>query len=184
MSAQQQRILIVLSAEDGVFLGASETTDSGSPIPLDLAALAALLPALNAAAVTRVGELEGEAMVLADNHATALKELAQSKDMQRISELADLAQQHADEIARLTAVPEPPPSTLLSDLNAVFRAAVPVELQGSFGIAFATVRVLLQADETDLARATIEAIEVPPELAEAKAAMMELIPSSTAEPES
>ena len=45
----QQRILIVL--ESGAFQGANITSDTGSPVPLDLTALAALLPDINAAAL-------------------------------------------------------------------------------------------------------------------------------------
>jgi hypothetical protein len=45
----QQRILIVL--ESGAFQGASITNDTGSPVPLDLTDLTALLPDLNAAAI-------------------------------------------------------------------------------------------------------------------------------------
>jgi hypothetical protein len=54
----QQRILIVLS--DGSFQGASMEDGALHPTPLDLEALTELIPTLNAAAVTRVAELETE----------------------------------------------------------------------------------------------------------------------------
>lgn len=54
----QHRILIVL--EDGRFKGASSTTDTGSPVPLDAAALSAVFPDLNTAALARIEEMEVE----------------------------------------------------------------------------------------------------------------------------
>lgn len=78
-----------------------------------------------------------------------------------------------EEIARLTA---PPPITArLAELNAAFKSAVPEEMRGAFGIPFATVRILLQAGETDLAVATVRAIAVPPEMEDAKAAILALL---------
>ena len=55
-----ERILITFN-RDGTFRGASNYGWDGMPAPLDVAALAALFPDLNAAAVARVGELEAAA---------------------------------------------------------------------------------------------------------------------------
>ncbi len=78
------------------------------------------------------------------------------------------------EITRLTS--PPPINEKLSELNAVFKEAVPKELWGAFTIVFATVRVLLQAGELELARATIEATPVPEDLKDAKALILSKMP--------
>jgi hypothetical protein len=52
----QNRILIVL--DDGAYKGASITTDTGAPAPLDEATLAVVLPDLNAAALAEIDRLK------------------------------------------------------------------------------------------------------------------------------
>lgn len=76
-------------------------------------------------------------------------------------------------IAELTAIPETP--DILTQLNAAFKSALPPEAQASFAMPYAIVRVLVQSGEIELARAVISSIDVPPELAEAKAGLLALL---------
>ena len=81
----QQRILIVI--ESGKLLGASVTTDTGSPVPLDLSALGKLLPEINSSAVATLDSIEAthaEAIAAKDAELAAtkaaLEELTAYKD--------------------------------------------------------------------------------------------------------
>jgi len=82
----QNRILIVI--EDGTFKGASITTETGAPTPLDQAALAAVLPDLNAAALAEIEQLKTA-------HAIELEKL-------RAEHAAALAGVHPNAISKLT----------------------------------------------------------------------------------
>lgn len=82
----QNRILIVL--ENGQFKGASIATDTGAPAPLDEAALAAVLPELNAAALAEIEQLKTA-------HAIELEKL-------RAEHAAALAGVHPNAISKLT----------------------------------------------------------------------------------
>jgi hypothetical protein len=75
----QQRILIVLN--EGAFQGASITNDVGDPQPLDLAALAALVPTINSAAIAQTD-------LLAADHAAAIA----AKDAELTASQAALAE--------------------------------------------------------------------------------------------
>jgi hypothetical protein len=82
----QKRILIVI--EDGTFKGASITTDTGVPTPIDQADLAAVLPDLNAAALAEIERLHA-------SHAAEIKEL-------QAAHAAALAGSHPNSISKLT----------------------------------------------------------------------------------
>jgi len=63
---------------------------------------------------------------------------------------------------------------LLDQLNTAFKTALPPEAQAAFAAPYAIVRVLVEADELELAKAVISGIEVPEELQEAKAGLLAL----------
>lgn len=71
----QTRILIVI--ENGILKGASQADGGGSPQPLDSAALAAALPAINAAAIAGIALHEEEVAYLKDFKARAETGIAQ-----------------------------------------------------------------------------------------------------------
>jgi hypothetical protein len=64
---------------------------------------------------------------------------------------------------------------LLDQLNSAFKTALEPEAQAAFAAPYAIVRVLVEADELDLARAVIVGIEVPPELEEARAGLLAIL---------
>ena len=70
------------------------------------------------------------------------------------------------------------PPDILAEMNAAFQTALPPEVRPMFAAPYAIVRVLVQAEQYDLARASIAGIEVPPELEEAKAHLLTLIPET------
>ena len=74
-------------------------------------------------------------------------------------------------VAALTppAVQQP---DIISELNHAFETMIPPEARPAFAGAYAVVRVLVQADQIDLARAYIVSVPVPSELEEAKAALL------------
>lgn len=80
--AQLERVIIALNP-DGTFKGASSTDFKGYPIPLDLDALNAVVPQLNAALLTKIGELEPAVKTV-----TAERDAAQAslKEHQEISD--------------------------------------------------------------------------------------------------
>lgn len=69
------------------------------------------------------------------------------------------------------------PPDVLTTLNTAFEEAIPAELRPAFASTYAVVRVLIQAEQYDLARATIANTPVPPELAGAKAQLLTLVPA-------
>lgn len=162
----QKRFTIVIN--DGVLTGISLHEDAGKAIAI--ADLADHAPELNSAFLARVTELEAAAIANGESHEKALAD----KDVEKADALKALADSHADEIARLTAPPAI--DEKLSELGQAFKASVPEDLQGTFGGAFAVVRVLLQAGEHDLARKTVQAIAVPPELESVKEGILAMLP--------
>jgi hypothetical protein len=80
-----------------------------------------------------------------------------------------------EEIAARSA---PSPQRTIADLGGAFKQALPPELHGQFGTVFASVRVLLEAGEPGLARATILATPVPAELEPVRTQMADLIPET------
>jgi len=156
-----ERIVITFNA-DGTFRGASVNDHAGLPQPLDTDALTALFPTVNAAALARVAELEAEV------------EGIPAKDEEITSLQSQLAAANA-RIAELEAAPGSPESETLATLNAAYKAAVPEAMQTAFAPAYAIVRVLVQAGEMDQAKAYVESLEVPPELAEAKTGIIALL---------
>ena len=125
----QNRILIVI--EDGALKGMSATTDTGSPTPLDMEGLAALIPEINAASLAEIERLKTE---------------------------------HAAELAAAQGQPAPATS-ILSELDAAFEAAVPAELQTTFEPAWVIVRNLIQAGKIARAAAYVRSLAVPDDLA-------------------
>ena len=156
-----ERIVITFN-EDQTFRGASVNDHAGLPQPLDTDALTALFPAVNSAALARVAELETEV------------EGIPAKDEEITSLQSQLATANA-RIAELEAAPESPESETLATLNAAYKATVPEAMQPAFAPAYAIVRVLVQAGEMDQAKAYVESLEVPPELAEAKTGIIALL---------
>lgn len=161
----QQRILIVL--ENGAFQGASITSDRGDPLPLDLAALAEIVPSINTASLAGISALQASHAAETDTLHSEIATLAtgSAEKTTRISQLEA-------QIAALT----PPESDLIGQLNQVFQTAIPADLQATFAAPYAIVRVLIQAGQTSLARAVIEAIEAPVELEAAKQEILALLP--------
>jgi hypothetical protein len=137
----QQRILIVL--EDGTLKGMSVTTDTGSPIPLDIDGLAELIPSINAASLAEIERLKTE-------HAAAL----------------------AAALAAAQGQPAPFASSLLTELDTIFES-LPAEVQLQFEDAWSTVRALYQAGKLVRAYNYISALPVPENLAATKAAILE-----------
>ena len=78
----------------------------------------------------------------------------------------------ADELAMRQMPPD-----ILTTLNTAFEEAIPAAIRPAFAATYAVVRVLIQAEQYDLARATIANTAVPPELEEAKAQLLTLIPA-------
>ena len=131
------------------------------PVTAGSARLSEILPALNVAAVAQVATLTARL----ETAAVAIK-TAQDDDASKTETIANLQAQ----IAALTA-PAPEPD-LLSSLNEAFAKAVPEAMRGAFAQPYAIVRILVQAGQIDMARSVIEAIEVPPDLAAAKAELL------------
>lgn len=79
--------------------------------------------------------------------------------------------------AQLAAVgtPEVPANSLISNLHAAFTSTLPPEAQVAFAAPYAIVRTLVQADQMQLAADYIASVPVPPELEEAKRALINLI---------
>ena len=116
----QQRILIVLDA--GKFQGASITNDKGDPQPLDLAALALLVPTINTAALAevdstaaKIAQLDAITAAIADptkNDAATLiaieDAVAEAKLTDRQRELIELQQMRADIDAKIADLSDEP----------------------------------------------------------------------------
>lgn len=161
----QNRILIVL--ENGAFKGASISTDTGAPAPLDEAALAALFPDLNAAAL---GEIER----LGIDHAAEIAELRADHE----ASIESLKEEHARQIASMTPVaPESP--AVLQALGSAY-SELPLSVQVTFAPAFATVRALIEGGRVDLAAEYVAGLDVPDELLSAKAGIVETLSASAA----
>jgi hypothetical protein len=113
--------------------------------------------------------------ILGEVNATLLAENAnlRSTDARRIARIAELEA----ELAEARKAPAPPSAPgqsddLLSALATHFEA-LPIEIQSAFALAFATVRVLVQAGRPDLAAAFLrDSVPVPAELEETKAAII------------
>lgn len=148
----QTRLLIVLN--DGTFAGASITDAAGSPIPLDLAALSAVLPDFNAASLAEIDQLQTD-------HAAAIAQL-------QAEHAAAIAQLQSDHAAALAAATAAPASDLLADLDAAFETLVPAEYRAAFAPAWVTVRGLVQAGKVGLAADFVRGLEVPEALAAAR----------------
>ena len=73
--------------------------------------------------------------------------------------------------------PRPSPHDVISALHEAFVETLPPESQPAFASAYAIVRVLVEAEQWQLARATIASVEVPPELTEARDGLLEIIPN-------
>lgn len=86
----QQHILIVLN--DGRFQGASIRDEKGDPSPLDLSALAALIPDINEAAIETLAQSDAKVATAEQSKAEALTKLA-----------AVLAAADSDDIATVKA---------------------------------------------------------------------------------
>ena len=102
------RITICLT--DGVLRGASHVADNGLPTELDLSALSALAPEINAAALARITELEAElAAALAAPQADPTTIRAwQAKAVLALAGLLDAAE------SIIAALPEPDRTVVLS----------------------------------------------------------------------
>lgn len=87
-----------------------------------------------------------------------------------------------DEIVNFQRLPEPSPeppaaeAALISKLNEAFQANIPAEMRPAFAIPYAIVRVLVEAEQYDLAAAVIAGIAVPPELEAAKTNLIAILP--------
>jgi len=81
-----------------------------------------------------------------------------------------------DEIAARTPQPD-----LLTTLNDAYNTSLTPDAQRLFAPIYAAARSLIEGDRLDLARGLIEDTEVPPELDEAKAGLLLLIPAQTPE---
>lgn len=176
---------------DGNFDHIDVRDDNGNLQPLDLSGLAALVPGFNETAWAKATRVESEYAKLREEltaeHAEALAGKIAELNASHAKDSADTLLKHyealaakSDRIGELEAeidlLKNPPQPDILSELGSAFKAAVPVELQGMFGVHFAVVRILLQAGEIELARSTVEAIQVPEELAGAKAQILSLLP--------
>lgn len=149
-----ERIVITFN-KDATFRGASVTDHDGLPKPLDPAALNAIFPDVDAAALARVAELE-----------------------KQLESLPEKDQQIADLEARVAELTQPPAgASPLTQLNEAFETLIPAELQPAFRDLYLKVRVAIEADRLDWAAEMIAETPVPEELAEAKAQFLSLIQS-------
>jgi len=69
-----------------------------------------------------------------------------------------------------------PPPSILTTLNTAYNSSLTPDAQRLFAPVYAAIRSLIEGDRLDLARALIEDTAVPPELDEAKADLLSLIP--------
>lgn len=69
-----------------------------------------------------------------------------------------------------------PNAEIIRQLHAAFTATLPPEAQVDFAVPYAIVRVLVEAGQFALAAAVIEGVTVPPELEEAKAGLVAILP--------
>jgi len=85
------QIIYTIAIADGQFQGASHHTDGQDAAPLDLTALAAIVPSINAAAVEKLGVIEAQLSALATLQATMTAHVTavlQSRDPAQYEALA------------------------------------------------------------------------------------------------
>lgn len=97
--------------------------------------------------------------------------------------LATIAERDAEIVALSTAPAasqEPPPASIVAEtitkLHAAFSSTLPGDVQVAFAMPYAIVRVLVEAEQWQLAAAVIQSVAVPPELEEAKAGLISILP--------
>jgi hypothetical protein len=66
-------------------------------------------------------------------------------------------------------------TTIFGSLNEVFERGIPIELRSSFAIPYAIVRVLVEADQYELAKSVISDTEVPEDLQSIKQELIDLL---------
>lgn len=142
MDQQLERVIIALNP-DGTFKGASSTDFKGIPIPLDLDALNAVVPQLNAALMTRIGELE-----------TALK--AATTEIETAKAERDSAQASLKEHQSIS-------DSLVTAARAAIDSQDPVALQNIL------TQASLFGKAREVAKLEAEAAELEAKAAEAKA---------------
>lgn len=110
-----------------------------------------------------------------------LKTLLPEVELKAMDEIERLKSTHADELAEAQGQPRPssPTAQVLADLSAAFDTTLPPDAQTSFAMPYAIVRVLVEAEKWRLAAAVIMGIEVPPELADAKQNLINIITAAT-----
>ena len=183
--------LTLYSNEDGTLRGGITTPTVDGQIlpprtstPEDLAIVAEWCGASQAEEITTLQEevvrlqkelgerdaAHGEAMqALRDEQAAKIAGLnaAHRGAMEKVREECALA------CAEARGEPAPQAEALLGELRSVFGDGVPAEVQASFAGAFATVRVLVLAEEFGLAAAFVQGLEISQELEPVRSALLE-----------
>jgi hypothetical protein len=155
---QQQHILIVLNLPESgpaEWQGASLTTASGDPAPLDLTELAALVPDINAAAVVATTTHAAEVVALQADKNQALAALTTSKNAafatltaEKDAAFATLTAEKEAALAALTAEKNATISGLQAQLQAAQAAYTAIDTQRAAVVTEAVAAMALEDPES------------------------------------